>query len=83
MPRQSPISVLELENAELDLVRYVQSQEFASEIATIKRGKQLRQKSTLYQLNPIVVGGVLRVGGRLDNVNFKFDLKASDYSSSV
>ena len=75
IPRQSPISVLELENAELDLVRYVQSQEFASEIATIKRGKQLRQKSSLYQLNPIVVEGVLRVGGRLDNVNFKFDLR--------
>ena len=65
MPRQSPISVLELENAELDLVRYVQSQEFASEIATIKRGKQLRQKSSLYQLNSIVVEGVLRVVGRL------------------
>ena len=75
MPRQSPISVLELDNAELDLVPYVQSQEFAFEIATIKRGMQLRQKSTLYQLNPIVVGGVLRRGGRLDNVNFKFDLR--------
>ena len=69
MPRQLPISVLELESAELDFVRYVQSQEFASEIATIKRGKQLRQKSSLYQLNPIVVEGVLRIGGRLDNDN--------------
>ena len=75
MPRQSPISVVELENAEHDLVRYVQSQKFASEIAIIKRGKQLRQKSSLYQLNPIVVEGVLRVGGRLDNVNFNFDLR--------
>ena len=48
MPRQSPISVLELENAELDLLRDVQLQKFASEVATIKRGKQLRQKSFLY-----------------------------------
>ena len=74
MPRQSSISVLELGNAELDLLRYVQSQEFTSEVATIKKGKRLSQKS-LYQLNPIVVGGVLRVDGRLDNVNFNFDLR--------
>ena len=68
-PGQSPILVLEQENTELDLARYVQWQEFASVIAIIKRGS-ICVKTLLYiSLTPLLQKEYYELV-----VDFKFDL---------
>jgi hypothetical protein len=39
---------------------------FAEEIITIKAGHQLKASRKIINLRPIVVDGILRVGGRLE-----------------
>ena len=70
-----PLTVSELRNSVKDIVRLVQNQVFPKEIEYIKSGKAgalgkaLRGSgylSPLRKLNPILVDGILRVGGRID-----------------
>ena len=75
VPHKLPISATELNEAELYLIRYVQRESFASEMACIKGGKPPPTSSPLRKLNLIVVEDVLRVSGRLANSPLPFDLK--------
>ena len=75
LPPQQPISVAELEKSELDLIQYVQRNNFVHEMSCIERNQQIPRKSCLYRLDPIMADGLLRVGGRLDNASLAFDLK--------
>nr|CAB3263155.1 uncharacterized protein LOC104265735 [Phallusia mammillata] len=79
-----PISVAELQKAELAVIKYVQQQEFAEEIRAHSQrdhkyavNKRVSRKSgrSLQRLNPILVDGVLRVGGRLHRAPVAYDLK--------
>ena len=65
LPLFSPIPVSELQEPEYDLIglRYVQRQNFASEIDCVRAGKQLLNKSCLHKLDPILVSGVRKGGG--------------------
>ena len=72
-----PISVEELEMAEIALVKYVQATNYSDWINHLKRksNKMIIKSSPLWKLNPILVEGLMRVGGRLGNAAFSFDAK--------
>jgi hypothetical protein len=55
-------------------VKVVQLDEFGNEL-NLMNGKGLPDKHQFKRLNPILVNGVIRVGGRLVNSNFQFDKK--------
>lgn len=77
----TPLTVQEFEEAEIAILRYVQSQSFSKELDALKevssrdggdqrgRAKQkkmvLKKTSSLTRLDPFVHEGLLRVGGRL------------------
>lgn len=60
-------SIEDRQEAELFIIRLVQTEAFSSEIKNIKQGKEIKDKaSKLHKLSPFVDEyGVLRVGGRL------------------
>ncbi|XP_014676416.1 PREDICTED: uncharacterized protein LOC106816352 [Priapulus caudatus] len=60
------LSVAEIKDAELSLVRYTQSIAYRHEINMLRNGKELQKSSRLYQLEPhLNADGTLRTGGRL------------------
>ena len=61
MPR---LSVSDLEKAEKAIVCFVQRQSYPDEIEALTKGT-LKKASHLYKLDPVLVDGILRVGGRL------------------
>lgn len=70
------IEVDELQHSLILLVKQCQLESFAIELNSILNNKSLHHKSKLLPLDPFIdTSGVLRVGGRLQNSNFKFDKK--------
>ena len=75
------ITVQELEDAEIAIVRCIQNQAFSAEIDTLERIKksnnqserlrerqrksEIKRTSSIYRVSPFLQHGVLRVGGRL------------------
>ncbi|XP_062534495.1 uncharacterized protein LOC134203622 [Armigeres subalbatus] len=51
----------------LHLVRLSQKESFSQEIANLSSGTQIKDSSAISPLNPMLQGGILRVGGRLRN----------------
>ena len=72
------IEVHELQQAENNLI-YEQRVHFHEEIALLSKNKQLSKACALFKLDPILVDGLLRVGGRLNNAELSFDLKHLNY----
>ena len=60
-----PISLAETRSSDLEIVRLVQCQHFSSELELLQKGQQVRGRSKLANLSPILVDGVIRVGGRI------------------
>ena len=60
------LSVEDLARAEKSLLQYVQRHHFPEEISMLEKGKTPVKSSRLRKLDPILVDGVLRVGGRLN-----------------
>ncbi|XP_072400534.1 uncharacterized protein [Diabrotica undecimpunctata] len=69
------LSLKEIENAELCIIKLVQGQAFAQEIHVLRSGKSLPSKSNLLSLCPFLDSGLLRVGGRQKNASFDKDKK--------
>jgi hypothetical protein len=70
------LTVLELENAETCIVKYVQSTCFSDVISSLAKRKCLNKKNVLSKLNPFVDGdGILRVGGRISRAKTSYDIK--------
>ncbi|XP_071819881.1 uncharacterized protein [Apostichopus japonicus] len=62
------LSVSDLEEAEVSVVKFVQNQAFPDEIAYLRdnsKGGSVKKRSPIYKLDPRYKDGVLRVGGRL------------------
>ena len=55
----------DLDSAERELIMFDQRNAFPEEIETIKKGGCVKKSSCLAKLSPVLIGGVLRVGGRL------------------
>ena len=73
--RTGRLTVPELDGARLYWVKQAQSEYFAEEIAALASGKPISRNSRLKSLTPILVDGVLRVGGRLKHARIPFDSK--------
>ena len=72
-PSTGQITVQEMQLAEMNSIKYIQRQKFPE--ISVKSGKILKKRSSLYKLDPILVYNILHVGGRLTNADLAFDLK--------
>ena len=54
-----------LQKAEDSIIHYVQQRHFPEELAAKREEKEVKKSSPLYKLDPLLVDGILRVGGRL------------------
>ena len=66
VPPQKLIGFREIQTAELEIIRSVQSRYFGKEIALLSKQKKLEVNNRIFKLDPYVdAQGVLRVGGRI------------------
>lgn len=74
--RSQSLSIEELEQSRLSLVRIVQRDCFKAELHLLKNNKPLNTNSNVLSLNPFIdTNGILRVGGRLRHANVAYDYK--------
>ena len=74
-PRCVRLSADDLRQAEKIVVQWVQDESFPGVVHLLQSGKTLLKGSNLSPLNPIVVDGILRVGGRIRNAPVSDDVK--------
>lgn len=60
------LTVDDLKEAELEIIRHCQSKKFQEEINSLQKGEPVKRSSLIYKLNPSLQDGILRVGGRLN-----------------
>lgn len=71
--RSNSLSIEELNNAKMIIIKLIQNVEFAREISDLNHKGELHKKSKLLILKPFLdKNNVLRVGGRTKNSNKKF-----------
>lgn len=72
----SNLSIEELNNSLIALVKLAQKESFSNELQSLKNNQLISKKSNILSLNPFVdKSGVLRVGGRIHNSKFSYDKK--------
>lgn len=64
-PRHGCLSVEEIKEAELEIIKFCQKRRFPEEFSCLQKGEYVKGSSHIYKLSPILDEGVLRVGGRL------------------
>jgi hypothetical protein len=70
------ITVEELKGAETKIIKIIQQEEFPDEYTALKKGNSIKTTSKLLSLHPFLdKTGCLRIGGRLENANLKWDRK--------
>ena len=74
-PISCSITVDELREAEAELIKYEQRQCFGEMLKRVPKGIQVLPKSPLQKLNPVMIDGILRVGGRLDKAPISFNAR--------
>ena len=75
-PRKFSLSADDLRDAEMTVVRWVQARSFALEMASLESGNGCLTKSNrLAPLDPIIVKGIVRVGGRIGKAPVSDDVK--------
>ena len=67
-----PINVEDRRKASLVLVKLAQKDAFEEEVRTLSRDK-LPSSHQLFQLDPVLQDGVLRVGGRLKRASLSYE----------
>ncbi|XP_068716993.1 uncharacterized protein [Montipora capricornis] len=87
--RLEPITVEEMNKAEREILIHVQKESFMEEIATLKvasvivdragttkaKKPRVKKSSRIFKLDPQLMDGLLRVGGRLEKAPVKLDAK--------
>ena len=80
--KPTPITIAELNNAEFEILKHVQSRFFKEELGCLKQlGQQatsskqnlLKKSSSIFKLDPILTQGLIRVGGRLQRAPINTD----------
>jgi hypothetical protein len=69
------LSVEELKEAELFWIKFAQQGRFGVEIESLSKGRPFAQASRIADLNPQLVNGILRVGGRIDKAELPWEAK--------
>lgn len=71
-----PIPSIEDEiKAEETFIGAIQRASFAEDFESLQRSRTLSNSSSLHQLSPVVIDGLVRVGGRIDKSKLAFDSK--------
>ncbi|XP_076047314.1 uncharacterized protein LOC143028837 [Oratosquilla oratoria] len=65
IPPSSPLEIHELKHAENLIVKHVQGRAYFHETKNIEARKNVLKSSPIYKLSPILIDGLLVVGGRL------------------
>lgn len=72
--QKGTLTVQELEQATISIIKLVQQQAFNKEIEDLRKGKEVNKKSKLLSLRPFLdEHGLLRVGGRIPNADIHLD----------
>ncbi|XP_076223029.1 uncharacterized protein LOC143174456 [Nomia melanderi] len=75
-PNIGPLTTTELDDTRTRLERLVQKDAFETEITALRANQSLPRSSPLQSLNPFLDNhGILRVGGRLRNAPFSYDIR--------
>ena len=63
-----PLEVEELKAAEKAIIKFVQGASFYEELLSLKTAhKQVKESSSIVKLDPVLIEGIMCVGGRLHN----------------
>ncbi|XP_050417733.2 uncharacterized protein LOC126831129 [Patella vulgata] len=74
----SRLTVVELTAAETEILKLVHKTSFPEEYAVLSKKDEngrVSRKSPIFKLDPVLIGGLIRVGGRLRRHNGLFDTK--------
>ena len=81
---RNPLTLVELREAEISWVKYIQRQHFTQWILGLSGDKRMIVgKTSIDKLNPFLVDGILRVGRGLEKGSFRVWTKASDNLSKA
>ena len=69
------VTVVEMEEAESVVLRYLQKNSYAEEIEVLKSGRCLPNNSSLYRLEPYLEDDLLKISGRLKYASATHDQK--------
>ena len=75
LARNTPITVAEMRDAEVVIIKYVQGCAYEDELTALKQGKYVANSSRLFTLAPTMKYGLLVVGGRLKHAAINEDMK--------
>ena len=75
LARNTPITVAEMRDAEVVIIKYVQGCAYEDELTILKQGKHVAKSSRLFKLAPALKDGLLVVGGRLKHAAINEDMK--------
>ncbi|XP_076387400.1 uncharacterized protein LOC143264382 [Megachile rotundata] len=71
-----PLTVSEIQNAHIRILRLVQLEAFVKELQSLENGKGVHSKSNLISLNPFIdEKGLIRVGSRLKHAQLRYSVK--------
>ena len=71
-----PLTVIELEQAEIEIIKIVQHCSLAEEICQSNSvSAKLSKNSALKKLNPVISKGLLRVSGQIEKATVPFDVR--------
>lgn len=73
--KQTYLTVDDLRQAELDIIRHCQQRKFQEEMSALQRKEPVKRSSRIYRLNPQLQEGILRVGGRLSRASMPAEAK--------
>ena len=65
MPKLNVLTAECLTRAEMEIIRFSQTQQFPEEVSMLEKGNNVKKSSHLPKLDPVIQDGVMRVGGRL------------------
>lgn len=71
------LTVEDLDQAELAIIRFCQGKRFPEELASLRKGQPVKKSSHLHKLCPQLQDGVLRVGGQLSRSSMPVEEKHS------
>ena len=71
-----PVTCSEMRDAELCVLRYVQSSVYANEIRDLKADGKVKKSSSLYSLSPVLDNDLIVIGSRLSNAPISHRSKA-------
>lgn len=69
------LSVKELKEAELKIIKFCQRKRFPEDYSSLQKGRSVKRTSHIYKINPVLEDGVLRVGGRFSRAAMPEEVK--------